>query len=161
MNDVMGGLRTARRRKAQQRARRKAMIAAVILAISTYMVGAVDLAGAAPPGAFAITDGYPLCYPVASVTIKVSTLASGSAKRNVVTATWTDGSYSTDFPPVTIDPSQYAASQPSDVVVVNWTGQEGPDLGPFTATLNATLTWVWDNGNTKQVATATESQVCT
>jgi hypothetical protein len=137
------------------------MLASALLALLLGALHPLATALAAPPGAFAITQGYPLCYPAASVTIRVGSLASGPGKSNVVEASWTDGSSTFAFPPITIDPSLYANSQPSDTVIVEWTPQQGgTDVSPFTATLDATLSWVMGNGNLKQVATATASRSC-
>lgn len=117
------------------------------------------MADAAPPGSLTIsTVG---CYPSASVDIRVSLLAAGTGKTNVLHVAWSDGSSTTAAPDQEITQDSYATSSQSDLYHVDWLSEANASTPPFTATVTATLSWVWSNGNTKDVATTTATRACT
>jgi hypothetical protein len=160
MENLTIGPRMAKRQVATKRAHKKVLGVVGILAFSLSSFGSMPIVHAAAPGSLTIVHDYPTCFPAAAATISVPALATGDGKSNIVTATWTGGGIKWDFTPLTIDQSQYANALRSDRVSVFWTGGEGPDLAPFTATLTVTLWWVMSNGNTRPVATATASRDC-
>jgi hypothetical protein len=160
MENPTPGPRTAKRRAATTRARKKLLVAMSMLSVALYTFGSLGIARAAGPGSFALGDGLPRCYPVASVVVRVGALSSGPGKSNIVSATWTGGGMTVVFQPVTIDQSQYANAGPNDTITVSWDAQQGPDLGSWTATLDASLSWVWPKANTKEVAHTTGTRSC-
>ena len=156
------GPRMAKRRATTKRARKKLLVTTSMLAVLLYSFGSIGAAHASQPGSLVLTDGttdYPLCFPVAAVTIRVGALASGG-KSNIVRATWTGGGITSDWAPYEIDATQYADLGRDDTITVTWEAQQGPGLGSWTATLTATLSWVLPNANEKEVADVTASREC-
>jgi hypothetical protein len=122
------------------------------------MLSPLSVAGAAPPGSLTITSTG--CYPSASVDIRVSALSSSPAKTNVVSISWSDGTTTTDAPDQVIPQSAVDGSQPTDVYHIDWLSEPGSEPSSFTATATVTLSWTASNGNSKEVATATLSELC-
>jgi hypothetical protein len=125
---------------------------------SLYLLSPLSVARAAPPGSLTITTVG--CYPAISVDIRVSLLATGGSKSNVLHLDWSDGTSSTVAPDMAISQDSYAGSSQTDVYHIDWLSEPTTSTSPFTATATATLSWVWANGNTKDVATTTETQSC-
>jgi len=118
----------------------------------------IGIAQAAPPGSLAITSLG--CYPSTSVDIRVSLLAPGGGKWNVLHLEWSDGTTTTTAPDTLISPDSYANSSQSDIYHVDWVSEPTSTTPPFVATATATLSWQWSNGNSKVVATTSGTRTC-
>lgn len=118
----------------------------------------VGIAQAAPPGSLTITSVG--CYPSISVDIRVSLLAAGGSKSNVLHLAWSDGTTTTTAPDTPISQDSYANSSQSDIYHVDWFSEPTNTATPFVATATATLSWQWPNGNKKDVGSTTQQITC-
>src|ERR1700746_1652110 len=140
------GPRMARRRAKVRRARLRLGAASTLMFGSLYLLSPLSIARAAPPGSLTITSIG--CYPAISVDIRVSLLATGGSKANVLPLDWSDGTSDTVAPDTPIAQDSYAGSAQTDVYHVDWQSEPtSSPTSPFTATATATLSWVWANGN--------------
>jgi hypothetical protein len=155
---ALGGPRTARRRASLRRTRAKLALAAALCLVASFVFGPFGFAQAAPPGSLTITTLG--CSPQIGVDVRASLLATGS-KSNVVHFNWSSGSFSSSFD-YDVSPGSYAGLQATDTLHVDWLTEEtSTDPLPYDATGTVTLSWQWDNGNTKDVATTTVTRTCT
>lgn len=152
------GPRMARRRALVRRVQIRVLIGVLLAASSLYLLHPPRDADAAPPGSLVITSVG--CFPSASIDIRVSTLATGSGKSNVLHIEWSDGTTTTPAPAQEIPQDAYASSAQSDMYHVDWISEDPSGTPPFTATATVTLSWVWSNGNSKDVAATTASRAC-
>jgi hypothetical protein len=100
------------------------------------------------------------CYPAVSVDIRVSSLSSSASKTNVLSISWSDGTTTTSAPAQVISQSAVNGSQPTDVYHVDWFSEPGSEPSTFTATATATLSWTASNGNSKEVAKTSLTELC-
>jgi hypothetical protein len=152
------GPRMARRRAKLRRARLRAGLATSMIFVCLFSLSPMGVAQAAPPGSLAITSVG--CYPAISVDIRVSLLAGGGSKSNVLHLEWSDGTTTTTAPDTSIPQDSYANSSQSDIYHVDWVSEPTSTATPFVATANATLSWLLPNGNAKDVASTTVQLTC-
>jgi hypothetical protein len=152
------GPRMARRRAKLRRAHLRSGLAGSMIFVCLYALSPVGVAQAAPPRSLTIT--WAGCYPAISVDIRVSLLAAGGSKSNVLHLDWSDGTTTTNAPDTPIPQDSYANSSQSDIYHVDWVSEPTSTPTPFVATATATLSWLWPNGNTKDVASTTLQLTC-
>jgi len=127
--------------------------------VCLFSLSPLGAAQAAPPGALTIASLG--CYPSITVDIRVSLLATGGAKTNILRLGWSDGTTSVTAPETVIPQSSYAGSSQSDTYRVEWQSEPtSSPATPYTAAGTAILSWQWSNGNTKDVASTTVQQTC-
>jgi len=146
-----------RRTKRVHRARLRVLTAGSLLFASLYALSPLNGAGAAPPGALNLASV--ACFPAVSVDIRVSSLATGSGKTNVLHIEWTDGT-TTAIADREITQASYAGLSQNDFYHFDWFADPAPTVTSQPVTANVTLTWVWQNENTKVVATDTATRAC-
>jgi len=152
------GPRVARRRATIRRVRVRVVLFGALLWLGLWTSSPLGLGEAAPPGSLTITSMG--CYPSVSVDIRVSALSSSPTKTNVVSISWSDGTTTTNAPDQVIPQSAVDGSQPTDVYHLDWLSEPGSEPSTFTATATVALSWTASNGNSKEVSTATLSELC-
>jgi hypothetical protein len=134
--------------------------ATIFLAAAVLMGVLATGAAAAPAGSFTLTAVE--CQPHVTGDIRVSLLATGS-KQNILTVSWSDTGQGIQQS-LLIPQSDFANLQSSDFYTFDWTPSVRiiplPAPGVYTMTGTATLQWLDGNGNTKQIAMASESVTC-
>jgi hypothetical protein len=127
--------------------------------VCLFSLSPLGAAQASPPGSFTISSVG--CYPAMSVVIRVSLLATGGAKTNILRLGWSDGTTSATAPETVIPQSSYANSSQTDIYRVDWQSEPtSPPATPYVAAGTAILLWQWPNGNTKEVAQTTATVTC-
>jgi hypothetical protein len=150
----------ARRRAKRRRAQLRVGLAASMMFVCLYSLSPLGVAQAAPPGSLAASSLG--CTPSMSVDIRVSQLATGGAKTNVLRIGWSDGTTSVPAPETVIPQSSYDSMSQSDTYHVDWSSSDpySSPATPYAVGGTAILSWQWPNGNTKDVASTTAQITC-
>jgi hypothetical protein len=132
-----------------------------ILFATAALIGVLATgAAAAPAGSFTVTAVG--CQPHVTGDIRVSLLATGS-KQNILTVSWSGPGQGIQQT-LPIAQGDLANLQSSDFYSFDWSPTVQiiplPAPGVYTMTGTATLQWQDGNGNTKQVATTSQSVTC-
>jgi hypothetical protein len=139
--------------------RLRAGVATTMVFVCLFSLSPLGAAQAAPPGSLTISSLG--CNPSITVDIRVSLLATGGAKTNILRLGWSDGTTSVTAPETVIPQDSYVDSAQTDIYRVEWVSDSTSSAAtPYTAAGTAILSWQWPNGNTKDVAETTATVTC-